>query len=122
MTSRHASVTRRVPLLRIAHGRSGDKGDAVNVGVAARDPRFYPLLVAQLTPARVKSHFGAMVAGDVERYELPNLAALNFLLHGALDGGGTVSLKLDSLGKTYAYALMRLEVDVPTELLDEVQT
>ena len=113
-----APPLRRVPLLSIAHGRSGDKGDTVNIGVAARDPSFYPILLEQLTPARVASHFGGLVQGQVERFELPNLSALNFLLHGALDGGGTVSLMLDSLGKTYAYALMRLEVDVPADLLE----
>lgn len=111
----------RVPLLAIAHGRSGDKGDTVNVGVAARDPGFYPILLEQLTPAKVAAHFGPLVRGPVERFELPNLSALNFLLHGALDGGGTVSLMLDSLGKTYAYALMRLEVDVPADLLEKIR-
>ena len=113
------SSLRRVPLLAIAHGRSGDKGDTVNVGVAARHPAFYPILLEQLTTERVAAHFGPLVRGPVERYELPNLSALNFLLHGALDGGGTISLMLDSLGKTYAYALMRLEMDVPDDLLEK---
>ena len=110
---------KRIPLYRMAHARSGDKGDGSNVGVLAYDDRGYGILKSWLTPERVKAHFGAMVRGEVERFELPNLAALNFLLHGALDGGGTVSLMLDSLGKTYAYALMRLEVEVPVELIDE---
>ena len=114
-----AGSVRRVPLLTIAHGRSGDKGDTVNIGVAARHAVFYPILLEQLPPARVAAHFGPLVQGPVERFELPNRAALNFLLHRALDGGGTVSLMLDSLGKTYAYALMRLEVDVPVELLEQ---
>ncbi|MEM6783488.1 MAG: hypothetical protein AAF624_07100 [Bacteroidota bacterium] len=97
-------------LLDIAHARSGDKGDAVNVGIIAREPEHYATLQALLTPERVKAHFGPMVSGEVERFELPNLHALNFLLHGALGGGGTVSLKLDAQGKTYAAHLLRMEV------------
>jgi hypothetical protein len=100
-------------LLDLAHARSGDKGDAVNVGLIARAAADYELLRAAVTPERVKAHFGPMVAGEVERFELPNLGALNFLLHGALGGGGTVSLKLDAQGKTYAAHLLRMEVEVP---------
>lgn len=107
----------KVRLIEIAHARSGDKGDAVNVGLIARRPEIYPLLLAQVTPERVKRHFGRMVAGEVERFELPNLHALNFLLHGALGGGGTVSLKLDAQGKTYAAHLLKMYVDVPDDLL-----
>ena len=107
----------KAPLLRIAHARSGDKGDAVNVGLIARDPALYPFLCEAITPERVKAHFGPAVQGEVERFELPNLHALNFLLHEALGGGGTVSLKLDAQGKTYAARLLRMEVDVPEELL-----
>jgi hypothetical protein len=103
----------RVRLLDLAHARSGDKGDTANVGVIARRPEFYPILVERVTAARVKQHFGAMVRGDVVRYELPNLRALNFLLHGALDGGGTVSLMTDAQGKTFSTALLRMELDVP---------
>lgn len=106
-----------VRLLDLAYARSGDKGDAVNVGVIARHPDLYPFLRETLTPERVKAHFGPMVEGAVERFELPNLAALNFLLHGALGGGGTVSLKLDAQGKTYAGHLLKLEVEPPAELL-----
>ena len=102
----------RVPLIRIAYGRSGDKGDTVNVGIAARREEYFPVLQQQVTPQRVKAHFGDMVRGEVERFELPNLWAVNFLLHGALDGGGTVSLMLDGLGKTWAYALLRMEVEI----------
>jgi hypothetical protein len=109
-------VLNRVILYRLAHARSGDKGDTVNVGVIARRAEWYPLLREQLTPARIKAHFGAMVKGDVERFELPNLNALNFLLHGALDGGGTVSLMTDAQGKTFSTALLRMLVDVPEEL------
>jgi hypothetical protein len=103
----------RVPLLRIAYGRSGDKGDTVNVGIAARQREYFPILESQVTADRVRAHFGSMVRGEVQRFELPNLWALNFLLHGALDGGGTVSLMLDGLGKTWAYALLRMEVEMP---------
>ena len=104
-------------LLAIAHARSGDKGDAVNVGLIARDPKAYPFLKEHVTAERVKAHFGPRCAGDVERFELENLGALNFLLHEALGGGGTVSLKLDAQGKTYAAHLLRMEVDVPDDLL-----
>lgn len=97
----------------LAHTRSGDKGDTVNVGVIAYREEDYPLLVDQLTAARVKEHFGELVKGDVERFELPNLGALNFLLHNALGGGGTVSLMTDAQGKTFSTAMLRLELDVP---------
>lgn len=103
----------RVRLLALAHARSGDKGDAANVGVIARRPEFYPHLVRELTAERVAAHFAGMVTGGVARYELPNLGALNFLLHGALGGGGTVSLKTDAQGKTLSTALLRMEIEVP---------
>ncbi|HVZ77558.1 MAG TPA: hypothetical protein VG818_06220 [Gemmatimonadaceae bacterium] len=103
----------RVRLLDIAHARSGDKGDTANVGVIALKPEWYPFLVEQLTRERVAEHFRGMITGDVVRYELPNLRALNFLLHGALDGGGTLSLKTDAQGKVYSTALLRLVLDVP---------
>ncbi len=103
----------KVRLLDLAHARSGDKGDTANVGVIARKPEYYPLLVRELTPERVAAHFRGMLTGAVERYELPNLHALNFLLHGALGGGGTVSLKTDAQGKTLSTALLRMEIQVP---------
>ena len=103
----------RIQLRELAHARSGDKGDTVNVGVIAFDPAHYDLLVEQLTPERVKAHFGDMVKGEVERFELPNLGALNFLLHNALGGGGTVSLMTDAQGKTFSTALLRMEIDLP---------
>ena len=103
----------RVRLVDIAHARSGDKGDTANVGVIALNPDWYPLLSRLLTRDRVRDHFRGVITGDVERFELPNLRALNFLLHGALDGGGTLSLKTDAQGKVYSTALLRLELDVP---------
>jgi hypothetical protein len=105
-----------VLLFRLAHARSGDKGDTVNVGVIARRPEFYDLLRAQLSPERVRAHFAGLVLGGVERFELPNLHALNFLLHGALDGGGTVSLMTDAQGKTFSTALLRMRLPLPEEL------
>lgn len=103
----------RVKLLEIAHARSGDKGDTANVGLIALKPEYYPILVSQVTAARVKEHFRGICHGEVERFEVPNLGALNFLLHRSLDGGGTVSLKTDAQGKTYSAALLRMEVDIP---------
>lgn len=106
----------RIQLLHLAHARSGDKGDTANVGVIALQPEFYPVLVEQLTVDRVKQHFHGMVHGAVERFELPNLEALNFLLHNALGGGGTVSLKTDAQGKVYSTAILRMEVDVDDDI------
>jgi hypothetical protein len=103
----------KVRLVDIAHARSGDKGDTANVGVIALQPRWYPVLDEFVTRKRVSDHFRGMIDGDVERYELPNLNALNFLLHGALDGGGTLSLKTDAQGKVYSTALLRMVIDVP---------
>ncbi|TVR63577.1 MAG: hypothetical protein EA422_09175 [Gemmatimonadales bacterium] len=108
--------TTRIQLVDLAHARSGDKGDTANVGVIAYDPADYPLLRELLTAERVKAHFGPMVKGRVERFELPNLGALNFLLHGALGGGGTVSLMTDAQGKVFSTALLRMEVEVPAEV------
>jgi hypothetical protein len=107
----------KIPLSRIAHTRSGDKGDTCNVGVIAWEDRYYPILVRELTPERVKNHFGSFVEGPVERYELPNLGALNFLLHGALGGGGTISLRTDAQGKTFGAALLGLQIEVAPEEL-----
>ena len=107
----------KVPLSRIAHTRSGDKGDTCNIGVIAWEPRHYAILVAEVTTERVKRHFGELVAGPVERFELPNLGALNFLLHQALGGGGTVSLRTDAQGKTFGAALLSLEIELPAEAL-----
>jgi len=106
------AVGKRVPLLQLAHARSGDKGDTANIGLIALQPDDYPLLAKQVTAARVARHFKGMITGSVERYELPNLHALNFLLHGALDGGGTISLKTDAQGKVLSTALLRMEIEV----------
>ncbi len=98
-------------LIELAHARSGDKGDTANVGIIARKPEYYPILVKQVTAERVQEHFKGVCRGKVERFELPNLGALNFLLHESLDGGGTLSLKADPQGKTYSSALLRMEID-----------
>ncbi len=111
----------KVRLLELAHARSGDKGDTANVGLIAWDEEAYHVLVQQVTTGNVKHHFGEMVQGGVERFELPNLLALNFLLHGALDGGGTVSLMTDAQGKVLSTALLRMEIDVPAEMAERVR-
>lgn len=110
-----------VKLVELAHARSGDKGDVVNIGVVAYEPEHYPLLVQVLTAARVQEHFGDIVRGKVARYELPNLHALNFVLPGALGGGGTVSLMMDAQGKVFSTALLRMEVEVPDEVAGRVR-
>ena len=102
----------KIKLLKIAHARSGDKGDTANVGLIARRPEDYPILVKQVTAERVKKHFAEICLGKVEHFEIPNLGALNFLLHHSLDGGGTVSLKTDAQGKTYSACLLRMEIEV----------
>jgi len=105
----------KIELLTLAHARSGDKGDTANVGVIALKDEFYPLLVREVTAEKVKEHFGAMVKGAVERFELPNLNALNFLLHESLGGGGTLSLMTDAQGKTFSTALLRMKIEVADE-------
>ncbi len=110
-TRSRSSKTVPIQLRFIAHARSGDKGDTANVGLIALEPEYYAVLVKEVTVARVRKHFRGMVSG-VERFELPNLNALNFLLHGALDGGGTISLKTDAQGKVYSTAMLRMEIPV----------
>lgn len=105
----------KIELLKLAHARSGDKGDTANVGVIALRDEFYPLIVREVTEDKVKEHFGAMVKGEVERFELPNLNALNFLLHESLGGGGTLSLMTDAQGKTFSTALLRMHIEVPDD-------
>ena len=103
----------RVRMIDIAHARSGDKGDTANVGVIALRPEWYALIEREVTREKVARHFEGVIEGDVDRFELPNLNALNFLLHGALDGGGTLSLKTDAQGKVFSTALLRMVLDVP---------
>jgi hypothetical protein len=105
----------QVRLLDVAHARSGDKGDTANVGIIALEPRWYEFLERHVTRDRVAAHFKGVITGEVVRFELPNLLALNFLLHGALGGGGTLSLKTDAQGKVYSTALLRMVVDVPAD-------
>ena len=102
----------KIQLRKLAHARSGDKGDTANVGLIALRDEVYPLLVREVTSARVKEHFRGICKGEVERFELPNLGALNFLLHESLGGGGTLSLMTDAQGKTFSTALLRMEVEV----------
>src|SRR5215470_5902470 len=105
----------KVELTKLAHARSGDKGDTANVGVIALKDEIYPILVREVTKEKVKEHFGEMVKGDVERFELPNLKALNFLLHESLGGGGTLSLMTDAQGKTFSTALLRMKIELTPE-------
>lgn len=109
----------KIQLVKLAHARSGDKGDTANVGLIALKDEYYPLLVREVTAERVKEHFGPLVQGAVERFELPNLGALNFLLHGSLGGGGTLSLMTDAQGKTCSTALLRMFLELPD---DEAQS
>ncbi len=104
-----------VPLVRLAHGRSGDKGDTLNCGIIARRPEYYGLIAEQVTADRVKQHFAEFCQGTVTRYDLPKLHAFNFVLTRSLGGGGTVSLRIDAQGKTYAAALLRITVNVPDD-------
>ena len=102
----------RMQLRQLAHARSGDKGDTSNIGVIAFKPEHYPVILREVTPARVKQFFGDLVKGEVERFELPNLGAINLLLHESLGGGGTVSLRIDAQGKTYGAAMLRMEIEI----------
>jgi hypothetical protein len=108
----------RVPLRRIAHGRSGDKGDTCNIGIIARHPAIYPWLREQLTAERVKERFQGICHGGVDRFEVENLGALNFLLHECLGGGGTLSLHIDAQGKTLSHALLAMDVEVDRALVE----
>jgi hypothetical protein len=102
----------KVQLVKLAHARSGDKGDTANVGLIALKDNYYPVLVREVTASRVKDHFTGICKGEVERFELPNLGALNFLLHESLGGGGTLSLMTDAQGKTFSSALLRMQVEL----------
>lgn len=109
----------KIQLIKLAHARSGDKGDTANIGLIALQDEIYPILVREVTAERVKEHFTGICKGNVERFELPNLGALNFLLHESLGGGGTLSLMTDAQGKTFSTALLRMVVEVTDE---EAQT
>jgi hypothetical protein len=102
----------KVQLVKLAHARSGDKGDTANVGLIALRDEIYPILVREVTSERVKQHFTGICKGAVERFELPNLGALNFLLHESLGGGGTLSLMTDAQGKTFSTALLRMAIEI----------
>ena len=106
---------KKMRLHRMAHARSGDKGDGSNVGLIAYDDRGYEILKREVTAERLKAHFGAIVRGGVDRYEVPNLRALNFILHDSLGGGGSASLKTDAQGKTHGMGLLLMEIDVPDD-------
>lgn len=106
----------KIRLVQIAHARSGDKGDTANIGLIALKPEYYPILVEQVSAQLVKDHFAGICKGKVERFEMPNIGALNFLLHEALGGGGTITLKHDAQGKTLSTALLRMEIDVPDNI------
>ncbi len=109
----------KVPLSRIAHARSGDKGDASNVGLIADSVPLYEVIAREVTEERVKEHFKELAQGSVKRYEVPNIRALNFILNDSLGGGGTASLKTDAQGKTHGQGLLQMEVEVPDELLKD---
>ncbi|MGE5234366.1 MAG: hypothetical protein ACM3OB_09665 [Acidobacteriota bacterium] len=110
----------KVRLERLAHARSGDKGDGSNVGLIAFSPAVYELLRREVTPERVRAHFAEVCRGAVERFEVPNLLALNFILHDSLGGGGTESLKTDAQGKTHGQGLLQMEIEVPEDLVAEL--
>ena len=110
----------KIELTKLAHARSGDKGDTANVGVIALKDEIYHILVREVTGEKVKAHFGAMVKGEVERFELPNLKALNFLLHESLGGGGTLSLMTDAQGKTFSTALLRMKIDLSDDEISQL--
>ena len=111
----------KVQLTKLAHARSGDKGDTANVGLIALQDEFYPILVREVTAERVKAHFKGICRGEVERFELPNIGALNFLLHESLGGGGTLSLMTDAQGKTFSTALLRMEVEISDQEAQDVE-
>ena len=106
----------KIQLVRLAHARSGDKGDTANIGLIALKPEYYEILKKEVTPEKVKDHFKGICKGKVERFELPNIGALNYLLHNSLGGGGTMTLKHDAQGKTLSTALLRMEIDLDDNL------
>lgn len=111
----------KVRLYEVAQARSGDKGDASNVGLIARTPEIWEVLRTEASAERVQEHFREVCRGGVERFEVPNLLAFNFILKDSLGGGGTESLKTDAQGKTHAQGLLQMEVEIPDELLREAR-
>ena len=111
----------KIQLVKLAHARSGDKGDTANIGLIALSDEIYPILVREVTAERVKQHFKGICQGDVDQFELPNLGALNFLLHESLDGGGTLSLMTDAQGKTFSTALLRMEIELSAQEAESLQ-
>ncbi|MGH7493863.1 MAG: AtuA-related protein [bacterium] len=109
---------RKIKLSQIAYARSGDKGEASNAGIVAYDRAGYELLKRVLTPGSVKAHFRKICRGPVERYEVDNIFALNFILHDSLGGGGSESLKSDAQGKTHGLGLLQMEIEVPDDFVD----
>jgi hypothetical protein len=112
-----AAATEAVPLIRLAWGRSGDKGNAANIGIIARRPEYLPYIRAALTPQTVATVFAHFLEGPVERFDLPGSHAINFLLHDVLGGGGTASLRNDPQGKAYAQILLDYPIPVPAGLI-----
>jgi len=102
----------KTQLVRLVHARSGDKGDKANIAIFAPDQATYDLIKREVTAERVKEHFAGIASGPVERFEVPNVLALNFVLHGALNGGASRSLRSDSLGKSLSSALLRMAIDI----------
>ncbi len=106
----------KTQLVKLVHARSGDKGDKANIAIFAPDRATYDLLLREVTAERVRAHFEGIATGNVERFEVPNVLALNFVLHGALNGGASRSLRSDALGKSLSSALLRLEVETSYEI------
>lgn len=101
----------KTQLVHLTHARSGDKGDKANIALFAPDRATYDLLMQEVTVERVREHFKGIVTGKVERFEVPNVLAFNFVLHGALNGGASRSLRSDALGKSLSSALLRMEIE-----------
>lgn len=110
----------RFYLREIAHSRAGDKGDTSNVSVIAYQPKFYPLVLAQVTPERVREHFRGIVKGNITRFELPTLHAINLVMEQALGGGVTRSLSHDPHGKSYSALILTMPVEVGDEIASEL--
>ncbi|MCU0443543.1 MAG: hypothetical protein MUE85_01400 [Microscillaceae bacterium] len=107
---------KKIQLLEIASARSGDKNDICNIGLMARQPQYYPILRAQVTAELVKQHFGPLIKGKVERFEWEAIESLNFVCHQALDGGGSRSMRMDTLGKNFSSHLLKLTIEVADDL------